>query len=121
MIGRAAWHYALVMAVGLALLVLWSARPALAKPGTPGPVAAPSAPPAQKAAPAAGAPANDPVAFSDVQPADFFYTPVQHLAGLGVISGYIDGTFRPYNQTTRAQMVKIVILGFDKPLQTPSA
>lgn len=33
---------------------------------------------------------------------------------------YGDGTFRPYINTTRARMVKIVVLGFNKPVQTPS-
>ena len=49
--------------------------------------------------------------FSDVQPSDYFYTPVQYLACRGVIGGYSDGTFRPYNQTTRAQLAKIVVGG----------
>src|SRR5205823_3342630 len=47
--------------------------------------------------------------------------PVRYLACHGVISGYADGTFRPYNNTTRAQMVKIVVLGFTVPFITPSA
>ncbi len=51
------------------------------------------------------------LSFSDVQPADYFYTPVQYLACHGVISGYNDGTFRPYNQTTRAQLAKIIVGG----------
>ncbi len=38
-----------------------------------------------------------------------------------MISGYADGTFRPYNSTTRAQMVKIVVLGFGIPITTPPA
>jgi len=58
--------------------------------------------------------------FSDVHPADYFYTPVLYLYCHGVISGYSDGTFRPYNNTTRAQMVKIVVLGFSKPITTPT-
>ncbi len=54
-------------------------------------------------------------------PTDYFYVPVQYLACRGVISGYADGTFRPYNNTTRAQMVKIVVLGMSVPLVTPTA
>jgi hypothetical protein len=57
--------------------------------------------------------------FSDVAPSDYFYTPVQYLACHGVIGGYSDGTFRPYNNTTRGQMSKIVALGFSLPIQTP--
>ncbi|HMA35806.1 MAG TPA: S-layer homology domain-containing protein, partial [Chloroflexia bacterium] len=58
--------------------------------------------------------------FSDVYPTDYFYTPVQYLYCHGVLSGYSDGSFRPYTNTTRAQMVKIVVLGFAKPLVTPA-
>src|SRR5262249_38427137 len=61
------------------------------------------------------------VSFSDVHPTDYFYTPVRYLYCHGVISGYADGTYRPYANTTRAQMVKIVILGFHKPIHTPAS
>ncbi|HMA35388.1 MAG TPA: M14 family zinc carboxypeptidase [Chloroflexia bacterium] len=64
------------------------------------------------------------VSFSDVHAADYFYTPVLYLACHGVISGYSNGdgtfSFRPYNQTTRAQMVKIVVLGDGKAIVTPA-
>ncbi|MGI8586369.1 MAG: S-layer homology domain-containing protein, partial [Chloroflexia bacterium] len=58
--------------------------------------------------------------FSDVHMSDYFYVPVQYLYCHGVISGYSDGTFRPYNNTTRSQMVKIVVLGFNKAIVTPT-
>jgi carboxypeptidase T len=48
------------------------------------------------------------LSFSDVHSTDFFYTPVLYLACHGVVSGYADGTFRPYNNTTRGQMAKII-------------
>ena len=51
------------------------------------------------------------ISFSDVQASDYFAVPVQYLACQGIISGYSDGTFRPYNQTTRAQLAKIVVGG----------
>jgi len=38
----------------------------------------------------------------------------------GAISGYSDGTFRPYNTATRAQFVKIAVLAFHLPLYTGS-
>jgi hypothetical protein len=60
------------------------------------------------------------ITFSDVVPANYFYEPVRYLYCRGVISGYADNTFRPYNNTTRAQMVKIVVLGFGIPDQVPS-
>jgi hypothetical protein len=59
--------------------------------------------------------------FSDVHPGDYFYTPVMYLASRGVIAGYADCTFRPSSPTTRAQMVKIVVLGFEIPITTPPA
>ncbi|HUS17050.1 MAG TPA: FG-GAP-like repeat-containing protein [Chloroflexia bacterium] len=77
------------------------------------PPSATSTPPAATATPCAAS-------FSDVYPADYFYTPVLYLACHGVLSGYADGSFRPYANTTRAQMVKIVVLGFNKPIQTPA-
>ncbi|MGI8588490.1 MAG: S-layer homology domain-containing protein, partial [Chloroflexia bacterium] len=58
--------------------------------------------------------------FSDVHQSDYFYVPVVYLYCHGVVSGYSDGTFRPYNYTTRSQMVKIVVLGFQKPIVTPA-
>ncbi|MGI8588684.1 MAG: S-layer homology domain-containing protein [Chloroflexia bacterium] len=77
----------------------------------------PTAPPANTATATATACT---INFSDVHPADYFYTPVTYLYCHGVISGYNDGTFRPYNNTTRSQMVKIVVLGFNKAITTPS-
>ncbi len=82
------------------------------------------------AAPAPGAPAPAPVrvthpsdscgsGFLDVCGSDYFFTPVSYLACRGIISGYADGTFRPYNATTRAQMVKIVVGAFAVPAYTP--
>ncbi|HMA36680.1 MAG TPA: S-layer homology domain-containing protein, partial [Chloroflexia bacterium] len=64
------------------------------------------------------------LSFTDVHAPDYFYTPVLYLACHGVISGYANGdgtySFRPYNQTTRAQQVKIVVLGFARPIMTPA-
>jgi hypothetical protein len=60
-----------------------------------------------------------PLVFNDVQPGDYFYTAVQYLTCRGIISGYSDGTFRPANATSRAQMVKIVVGGFGVPPSMP--
>ena len=43
------------------------------------------------------------------------------LACRGVISGYSDGTLRPFNRTTRAQMTKIVTLVFHRAAGPPPA
>ncbi len=58
------------------------------------------------------------VSYSDVYPADYFSVPVQGLSCLGAISGYSDGSFRPYNATSRAQLCKIVVLGEGLTLNT---
>ncbi|HUS15761.1 MAG TPA: S-layer homology domain-containing protein, partial [Chloroflexia bacterium] len=89
---------------------------------TPPPTATtvPTLAPTHTTTPAATATATPcPMRFTDVQPGDYFYEPVRWLTCRGVISGYADVTFRPYNQTTRSQQVKIVVLGFAMPLATP--
>lgn len=48
--------------------------------------------------------------FVDVCPEDWFYPFVTGLSGLGVVSGYEDGSFRPNNDITRGQIMKIVVL-----------
>jgi len=48
--------------------------------------------------------------FTDVLPTDYFYTALRNLYCAGVVSGYADNTFRPYANTTRAQLCKIVVL-----------
>jgi hypothetical protein len=59
--------------------------------------------------------------FSDVQPSDWFYGPVQWMVCGGLVSGYSDGTFRPGNNATRSQIAKIVVLAAGWPLQDPQA
>jgi beta propeller repeat protein len=58
------------------------------------------------------------IGYSDVHAGDYFAIPVQGLACVGAINGYSDGTFRPYNPTTRAQLCKIVVLGEGLTLNT---
>ncbi|HMA33609.1 MAG TPA: S-layer homology domain-containing protein, partial [Chloroflexia bacterium] len=49
--------------------------------------------------------------YSDVRVTDYFYWPVQWLSCIGALSGYGDGSFRPYANTTRGQLAKIVVGG----------
>ena len=56
-----------------------------------------------------------------MQPSDYFYEPVRYLYCRGAISGYNDGTFRPYSQTTRSQTAKIVVLAEGWPLINPGS
>src|SRR5207244_1581795 len=53
-----------------------------------------------------------------VHSTDFFYQPVLYLACQGAISGYSDGTFRPFANTTRAQLSKIIVLAHGWPINT---
>jgi hypothetical protein len=59
------------------------------------------------------------ITFLDVLPTDYFYEAVRYLFCNGVISGYGDNTFRPYANTTRGQLTKIVVLAFGIPPYTP--
>jgi len=56
--------------------------------------------------------------FSDVHASDYFAVAVQYLACRGILSGYDDGTFRPGNPTTRAQLAKIIVGGEGWALDT---
>jgi hypothetical protein len=58
--------------------------------------------------------------FSDVFPNEFFYVPVNWLVAQNIVSGYADGTFRPYNNATRAQVTKMVVLGEGWPQVNPA-
>jgi hypothetical protein len=57
-----------------------------------------------------GFPTVCPITFTDVSPTDWFYDAVRWIACGGFASGYSDNTFRPYNNTTRGQLSKIVVL-----------
>jgi hypothetical protein len=50
--------------------------------------------------------------FKDVNKDDWYYGPVAALVKAGVIKGYDDGTFRPFEHVTRAQMAKMITIGF---------
>jgi hypothetical protein len=61
------------------------------------------------------------VPFRDVQPGDWFFEFVRYLYCRGAVSGYSDNTFRPYSNTTRGQLCKIVVLGYNISIFTPGA
>jgi carboxypeptidase T len=56
------------------------------------------------------------ISFTDVDPENTFYQNIRCLACRGIISGYADGTFRPFNDITRGQIAKIVsnAAGYDE-------
>lgn len=49
------------------------------------------------------------VSFSDLSPGDVFFDTVQFLTQKGVIRGYEDGSFRPMQDLSRAEAVKILL------------
>lgn len=59
--------------------------------------------------------------FSDVHTTDYFYEPVRYLYCAGVITGYPDNTFRPYNNASRGQLSKIVVLAEGMPINITGA
>src|SRR5207248_167795 len=58
--------------------------------------------------------------FSDVPQNAYFYEPVRYLCCEGVVSGYDDGTYRPWNPNTRGQIAKIISLAERWPLVDPA-
>ena len=70
--------------------------------------------------PATPTPTACALSFTDVGPNDYFYAAVRYLVCQGVVMGYPDGTFRPYNLTKRGQLAKMVALGFGYPLLNPT-
>ena len=55
--------------------------------------------------------------FSDVQPSHHFYEAVKSLSARGIITGYEDGTFRPYEGITRAHAAKILATALNLDLK----
>jgi len=49
-------------------------------------------------------------AYTDVSSKSFFYNAVQEISALGILKGYPDGTFKPFQEVTRAEFVKIGVL-----------
>ena len=58
--------------------------------------------------------------FSDLKTDYECYNSVMRLSELGVINGYEDSTFRPWNNVTRAEFCKIVVAMMDKTTQAKS-
>jgi hypothetical protein len=56
--------------------------------------------------------------FSDVPASNPFYGYIETARAHGVISGYSDGTFRPNNTVTRAQLSKMIVGAFAWPINT---
>lgn len=54
------------------------------------------------------------LSFSDLPEDNQYYDAVRFLYDLGVVEGYDDGTFRPYDEINRAEALKILLLAFDE-------
>jgi hypothetical protein len=57
--------------------------------------------------------------FNDVPEGMWAYSYITELACTHIVSGYRDGTFKPQNATTRAQLVKMVVLLQGIELESP--
>lgn len=62
---------------------------------------------------------SQPVSFPDVNTADWFYDYVEDAYNLGIVKGYDDGTFKPANQITAAESLKIIYTGLYPDLKLP--
>jgi len=49
--------------------------------------------------------------FPDVKASDWFYDYVNKAAALGIVKGYEDGTFKPANEITAAESLKVIFTG----------
>jgi hypothetical protein len=58
--------------------------------------------------------------FTDVPPSFWASKAINQLSGLGYISGYPDGTFKPDNQITRAELVCLLNKVLELPVYTPA-
>ena len=53
-------------------------------------------------------------AYSDVDAGSQYHTAIEYLSELGVIDGYLDGTFRLDGEITRAEFCKIIMMSLGK-------
>lgn len=52
--------------------------------------------------------------FSDVAPSDWFYSEVEFASLSGIIDGYQDGTFQPYQTISRAEAMSVLLRTLDE-------
>lgn len=63
---------------------------------------------------------SDIVLFPDVLPGSWYYDYVMTLAGLNVVNGCPDGTYRPLSSVTLGQALKLILLGSGRIAQEPT-
>ncbi len=54
------------------------------------------------------------ISFSDVKKDDWFYSNVIKMADLGILNGYLDGTFKPNNTLKFEEFIKMLITATEK-------
>ena len=52
--------------------------------------------------------------YSDIEKGTEVYNSVSLLSDLNIISGYADGSFKPYKTLTRAEFAKLIVMIYDK-------
>jgi hypothetical protein len=57
--------------------------------------------------------------FNDAPPGSPFYPYIETAFAHGVVSGYADGSFRPFSPVTRAQLAKMIVTAAALPLVRP--
>lgn len=60
------------------------------------------------------------ISFPDVKSSDWFYNYVKEAYSLGIVQGYNDGYFRPANEITAAESLKIIYTGLIPELSLPA-
>ena len=58
--------------------------------------------------------------YSDLIEEEWYYSYVKNLSRVGKINGYPDGTFKPGNNITIGEALKLILLTADYPAQEPS-
>jgi len=74
---------------------------------------APGTEQAETEIPESDKPADEVVHFSDLESVPWAKEAIEALAAKGVVSGPGDGTFRPGNNVTRAEFIKMLMMAFD--------
>ena len=54
--------------------------------------------------------------FSDVVPGMPYAAAIAELSGLGIITGFLDGRFKPYEPVSRQQFAKMIVLSLELPV-----
>lgn len=56
---------------------------------------------------------NNPTHFKDISQSDWFYDAVTALSQKGIIGGYEDGSFKPNQTVTRAELTKLLVAAYN--------